>query len=129
MWTTGDGDRYEGMFIDGVSNGHGKYIWPNGRSYEGEWVNDMRHGFGKETYANGDKYIGHYWYNARQGKNETYIFIEPIGGTVKYIGTWWNDDPIGIHIEMKYGKTERVCIIVDEFGGWIIEYLFSYCSS
>ena len=41
------GDVFEGYFLNGKKNGHGKYTWADGDTYEGEWKNDKRCGRGK----------------------------------------------------------------------------------
>jgi hypothetical protein len=40
------GNRYEGEWLDGKTNGFGVKVWGNGDRYEGEWLNDNRHGRG-----------------------------------------------------------------------------------
>lgn len=35
-----DGSMYEGYFVKGKANGHGRMIYANGDYYVGEWLND-----------------------------------------------------------------------------------------
>jgi len=42
-----NGEKYIGDFRDGVPEGNGNYIWPNGAIYEGEFVKGLKHGRGK----------------------------------------------------------------------------------
>jgi len=43
---------------DGVKNGQGTMIWPDGRVYEGQWKNDNINGQGKLTDTDGTVYEG-----------------------------------------------------------------------
>ena len=53
-----DGDLFEGYFINGKRNGHGKYIWANGDIFDGNWVDGKRTGKGKVTWSNGASFDG-----------------------------------------------------------------------
>jgi len=55
-----DGNRYSGNFVDGLRSGQGKYTFPNGDIQEGEWENGWLNGFGKFTGADGRVFEG-YW--------------------------------------------------------------------
>ncbi|MBR1835929.1 MAG: hypothetical protein IJ783_01450, partial [Kiritimatiellae bacterium] len=46
-------ERYEGWFVSGKKNGHGKYFYANGDVFEGEFRNDSPHGAGSYAFANG----------------------------------------------------------------------------
>ena len=37
----GDGDIYEGNWVDDIANGKGIYYHLDGARYEGEWVDDL----------------------------------------------------------------------------------------
>ena len=50
--------QYEGSFRDGVMQGPGTKLWPDGRRYDGQWVKGERSGRGTMTWPNGDKYQG-----------------------------------------------------------------------
>ena len=41
-------DVYEGYWVDGKCEGHGKLIEKSGKWYNGEWKNNKYHGDGKE---------------------------------------------------------------------------------
>ena len=49
---------YEGDFKDGVREGKGTEIKPDGTKYEGDFVKYSAHGKGIKIYASGDKYEG-----------------------------------------------------------------------
>jgi len=42
--TLDGGLKYTGKLINGIPNGMGKLIWPNGDYYEGMFRNGKRHG-------------------------------------------------------------------------------------
>ena len=56
-WNKGKrkGDVYEGSYVQGRRQGHGKYTWANGDIYVGNWVNSKRSGQGKKTYKESGK--------------------------------------------------------------------------
>ena len=43
--------QYEGDYVNGKSEGNGKYIWEDGTYYIGEWKNGLFNGKGKEYYS------------------------------------------------------------------------------
>lgn len=47
--------RLQGTWLGGSYNGHGKYVWPDGRSYEGEWQDNKMHGTGTYIDLNGHR--------------------------------------------------------------------------
>lgn len=49
--TRGNGDYYDGMFLEGKKSGLGK-LKVGDALYEGEFLNDVKHGKGKITYHN-----------------------------------------------------------------------------
>ena len=53
-----NGDKYEGLFKDGMKHGRGLYTYKNGRSYRGDYVNDKFEGYGTYTFAKGNRYEG-----------------------------------------------------------------------
>lgn len=59
---------YEGMYVDGVKQGLGKMVFPNGDTYHGEWKQDKIHSDGSYMYANGDIFSGKFENGIRVGK-------------------------------------------------------------
>ena len=60
-WNDGgpnDGDRYEGLYKNGVKHGQGRYFWSNGNAFEGEYMNGVRNGMGIMYTDDGDWYEG-----------------------------------------------------------------------
>jgi len=55
-----NGDYYEGYFKNGKMNGKGKYIWKEGEIYEGEYKNGIKEGFGIFKWNNGKVYKGNF---------------------------------------------------------------------
>jgi hypothetical protein len=48
-------DSYEGMFRQGLPDGHGTYFWATGETYTGDWKEGKREGEGILTYTMGDE--------------------------------------------------------------------------
>ena len=66
-YKTGDENKdikYVGEIKNGLPNGRGKEISPDGYKYEGEYRDGVPHGQGTETLSNGWKYVGEW----REGK-------------------------------------------------------------
>ena len=103
--------KYEGEMINGVYNGNGKYIYPNGEIYIGQWSNGKRHGKGILYYDNGkiayegdfvnDFYdgCGTYYYEKggyyegewKKGKKDGKGIIYYENGKIKYKGDFVNN--------------------------------------
>ena len=49
----GNGDVYEGDFVDNLHEGQGSYRFNNQDSYEGSWAKGNREGKGRLTKASG----------------------------------------------------------------------------
>ncbi len=60
-------DTYSGNFINGVTNGQGTYVWPNGDRYLGEFKNGNAHGRGEMRYVDGAKEAG-FWQDGQMFK-------------------------------------------------------------
>ena len=76
---------YEGEFKNGLRDGQGKTINPNGNSYEGEWRNNLRHGKGVFKWKIPDKeynqeYEGSYVNGVRDGLGSFFDY-----NTLQYI--------------------------------------------
>ena len=56
--------KYKGKVENGVPNGLGYLIYPNGSRYLGNWKKGKMSGHGSFTYPNGEKYVGE-WKNSK----------------------------------------------------------------
>ena len=56
--------KYKGNVENGVPNGLGYLIYPNGSRYLGSWKKGKMNGQGSFTYPNGEKYVGE-WKNSK----------------------------------------------------------------
>ena len=113
-----DYNIYEGKLNNGVRNGFGKMMYPDGSVYTGEWLDNQRHGTGEMIYEFnrlGDE--GNYlrntykgdWYNDK--KNGKGIYFNRIKPLDKYDGEWQND--------VKYGKGKQTFSNGDKYeGAW-----------
>lgn len=67
--TEGNGNVYDGQFLNNYKHGSGSYTYKNGDVYEGDFVNNMRQGTGRMKFAKGG-YASGTWINDRMhGKN------------------------------------------------------------
>jgi hypothetical protein len=61
--------RYDGNYKNGLKDGYGKMIYPNGDIYEGMWVENKMEGEGTYTYKKtGDIYSGAWVANSKNGQ-------------------------------------------------------------
>lgn len=65
-----DGSRREGQFRRGRMCGQGKEIRADGTCYEGEWKDDEWHGWGTATFPNGDLLTGLWDHGKFEGKGK-----------------------------------------------------------
>ena len=72
-----NGDYYEGYFKNGKMDGKGKYIWKEGEIYEGEYRNGIKEGYGIFKWNNGKFYKGTF-INGKPDKNGQYKNINEI---------------------------------------------------
>ncbi len=63
-----DGSKYVGYWKNDMANGKGRLIHADGDVYEGEWYNDKAHGYGVYTHMDGAQYTG-YWKEDKQHGN------------------------------------------------------------
>jgi ABC-type multidrug transport system ATPase subunit len=77
------GGKYAGQLIDGVPNGRGRFLMPDGTRYDGEWKEGKPHGKGAIVYASGDVYKGEFKNGRRHGFG---IYAKPDGSEIK--GLW-----------------------------------------
>ena len=80
---------------------YGTYTTPNGNKYVGEWLNNKRHGKGTYIFANGNKYVGEYRNGKWHGKG-TLTYAD--GG--KYVGEW-RDDKYHGHGALTYANGDK----------------------
>ncbi len=75
---------YLGQFKNGLLNGYGEFIWPDGKKYFGFYKDDNKHGFGTFIWSSNPRkvYIG-FWVDGKQ--HGVGIMIN--GKVVKY-GLW-----------------------------------------
>ncbi|KAH9599866.1 MORN motif [Trypanosoma melophagium] len=64
------GFRYEGVFLHGSMEGHGRITWSSGITYEGEFKNNAPNGKGIFLWVNGDRYVGEVRDGVRYGHGE-----------------------------------------------------------
>jgi len=95
LWKTSSGEvwkgfgdkdtnpKYQGEVENGVPNGLGYLIYPDGGKYVGSWKDGNRNGQGTETFPDGSKYVGS-WKDGNRNGQGTETF--PDGG--KYVGSW-----------------------------------------
>lgn len=78
---------YKGQWSkEGLRQGRGIQLWPDGSKYEGYWLNDMANGRGRLIHSDGDVYEGEWVNDKAQGKG-TYIHMDG----AKYTGEWADD--------------------------------------
>jgi hypothetical protein len=85
-----DGDSYTGEWATGNPHGNGKTTFADGAVYDGEWDEGVPHGHCKATFANGDVYEGEWAYGKENGTGK----LTCTNGTV-YDGLWTCGRPSG----------------------------------
>ena len=80
--------KYKGDVENGVPNGLGILILPNGNKYVGGWKDGRLNGQGTHTYPDGSKYEGEYkddweWNGTQYDKNGNIIFNVENGKDIK----------------------------------------------
>ena len=90
----GDGRTYVGTFTLGEMNGEGRLMRPDGGSYEGGWRMNRRHGRGVDTHGpTGDTYDGEWVDDKRHGHGVA--VLRRHGGDETYDGAWERDERHG----------------------------------
>jgi ABC-type glutathione transport system ATPase component len=79
------GGEYTGHLQNGIPNGHGRLLLPNGTGYDGEWRNGKPHGRGTITYKSGASYEGNLVNGKQHGSG---VYIRKDGS--KASGIWEN---------------------------------------
>lgn len=108
----GDGRTYVGTFTLGEMNGEGRLIRPDGGSYEGGWRMNRRHGRGVDTHGpTGSTYDGEWVDDKRHGRGVA-VLRSGRGGDETYDGAWERDERHG-EGRMENGSTGEAY-----HGGW-----------
>ena len=85
-----DGAVYDGDFVNGQRQGHGKYTFADGGQYEGAWKDGRYDGFGECTWEDKRKYRGEWRNGMAHGRGiETYP-----NGNIRHEGQWIDDEPV-----------------------------------
>lgn len=82
-FTWGDGNSYEGDFVNNNIEGKGTYKWKDGRRYTGLWKDNKMNGYGVLDWPDGKRYDGNYLEDKKHGRG---TFYWPNGH--KYEGEW-----------------------------------------
>ena len=90
--------RYVGTFKDGLFDGKGVYVAPDGMHYDGEWKNGNLDGHGKLSFSSGLKYEGRFRANNYSGFGS---MIFPDGS--RYDGEYLLSTPHGTGIYRNAG--------------------------
>ena len=76
--------KYKGEVENGVPNGLGFLIYPDGSRYVGSWKNGTFHGKGKMIYSDGGKYVGESkdgeWWNGTYYDENGIIIYKKVNG-------------------------------------------------
>lgn len=88
------GGTYEGQVRQGLRQGFGRMVWPNGKSYVGIWESGVPHGHGlwHAPGAHGWTYNGQFYNGQRHG----YGRCESVGRRIWYDGDWTNGSQNGM---------------------------------
>ena len=96
-----NGDRFDGMIVNGAKQGQGEFTWANGQRYKGQWAKDLPNGSGSLHFANGNDYVG----QIRDGVPEGKGAVKYADGG-RYRGSFSNGLPNGTGVsEFKNGDT------------------------
>lgn len=90
---------YEGDFVGGTPNGHGKLYYKDMVAYEGGIAQCTASGYGTQYDPRPGKpkricYQGHHRHGKRHGEGTSYHEIEPYSIQRMFDGQWENGDPI-----------------------------------
>ena len=91
-----NGDKYVGEYKDGKRNGRGTFTYNDGK-YVGEWKDGEQHGQGTITWSDGGKYVGE-WKDGIPNGQGTFTFSEydkngNLSDGKKYVGSWKDGEP------------------------------------
>lgn len=82
-WTFKSGTIYKGQFFDGVFSDNGEMTWTNGAKYKGEFKKGQRTGKGVYHWTNGDEYDGEFL----DGKLHGWGAYKEVNGDI-YVGEY-----------------------------------------
>jgi hypothetical protein len=69
----GNGDVYNGYFVNGKRHGSGTLTYADATEYVGDWENNIQHGNGTRRWKNGEIYTGQYVHGQRSGEGSFYF--------------------------------------------------------
>lgn len=84
-----NGEEYHGDFVAGLRHGHGRYKFTSGDCYSGEWVDDQRTGHGTYFYSNGDVHVGNWMRDRKEGRGTLFMMERQR----KYVAEYIADHP------------------------------------
>jgi hypothetical protein len=100
------GGKYIGQLQNGVPNGQGRLLLPDGAGYDGEWRDGKPHGRGTITYKSGASYEGEL-VNGKQHGHGAYIRQDGY----KTLGLWENGKlvkPLEENHPQAQGKADKL---------------------
>jgi len=105
---------YEGQLSDGLPNGYGRRLFPDGRQYEGEFRRDLYHGTGAYRLPNGDVHSGQFRDGFLHGEGE----MRFASGHV-YTGGFWEgfQDGYGRYCSPSHGTIYEGEFLLDQQHG------------
>ena len=92
-------NSYEGLFVNGVMHGRGRYRWANGMHYEGEFHYNQITGYGRYEWPDQSFYEGEVLNGVRHGVG----LFKTLTSRVSYSGQWAHGKRHGRGI-MYYGE-------------------------
>lgn len=98
-----NGIYYEGEYLNGQANGHGRMTFPNEGTYIGYFTDGLRDGIGTFEWYVGDKYIGN-WKNDKMNGYGIYTFAD--GYEIK--GVWEDNQIKATGIDFSIPSTEII---------------------
>ena len=105
---------FEGVMVDGKSNGKGTCRFADGSRYEGDWKDHMMDGHGAYTYAGGGRYEGAWKANKKSGQG---MLIFPDGSS--YRGDFEDNSPHGIGYCEAPDSVGRCEFVHGSFARWM----------
>ena len=73
VYTTPQGEKYEGNFKNGKRNGYGVFKWASGNIYKGHFSDDFREGYGEMVWTDGTQYKGEWKSGVQHGPGELHM--------------------------------------------------------